>query len=173
MDGTTARKSNPDAARVDVMMWLGAAPVSLALPSYMTLSLLWDYLFRARSRSVHAKAFPSDCIPIVAATAFLKVVPFLLDPATAPGRNPPWHVTLKCLALVAAFLLGVLSVVCTRQAAAARACRCRRAFASLSGLHGDASTRGCFACTPVIFCPGATVCACFEHARPCVQGHCG
>ena len=58
-------------------------------------------------------AFPSSCIPAVAATAC--VVPFLHDPAAALVRMPPWHTKLQCLDLVAAFLLGVSSAVCTRQ----------------------------------------------------------
>ena len=57
-------------------------------------------------------AFPSSRIPVVAATA---VVPFLLDPATALGRVSPWQMKSQCLGLVAAFLLGVSSAVCTRQ----------------------------------------------------------
>jgi len=43
------------------------------------------------------------------------VVPHLLDPAATVGRMSPWHVDLLCLDLVAAFLLGVSSAVCTRQ----------------------------------------------------------
>ena len=60
-------------------------------------------------------AFPSSWILVVAATAC--VVPFLLDPAVALGRVFPWHMKLQCfgLGLVAAFLLGVSSAVCTRQ----------------------------------------------------------
>ena len=57
--------------------------------------------------------FPTSRIPVVAATAC--VVPFLLDPAAALGRMSPWHMKLQCLDLVAAFLLGVSSAVCTRQ----------------------------------------------------------
>ena len=58
-------------------------------------------------------AFPAGLIPIDAATAC--VVPFLLEPAAALGRMSPWHMKLLCLDLVAAFLLGVSSAVCTRQ----------------------------------------------------------
>ena len=58
-------------------------------------------------------AFLSGRIPVVAATAC--VVSLLLGPAAALGRMSPWHVTLQCLDLVAAFLLGVSSAVCTRQ----------------------------------------------------------
>ena len=70
-----------------------------------------------RSGSDHASAvlletFPSDHVPVVAATVCL--VPFLLDPAAALGRPPPWRIKLQCLALVAAFLLGVSSAACTQ-----------------------------------------------------------
>ena len=58
-------------------------------------------------------AFPTSRIPVVAATAC--VVPLLLDPAAALGRMSPWHMKLQYLNLVAAFLLGVSSAVCTRQ----------------------------------------------------------
>ena len=58
-------------------------------------------------------AFPAGHVPVVAATAC--VVPFRLDPAAALGRMSPWHMKLPCLDLVAAFLLGVSSAVCTRQ----------------------------------------------------------
>ena len=58
-------------------------------------------------------AFPTSHMPVVAATAC--VVLFLLDPAAALGRMSPWHMKLQCLDLVAAFLLGVSSAVCTRQ----------------------------------------------------------
>ena len=58
-------------------------------------------------------AFPTSRIPVVPATAC--VVPFLLDPAAALGRMSHCHMKLQCLDLVAAFLLGVSSAVCTRQ----------------------------------------------------------
>ena len=58
-------------------------------------------------------AFPAGRIPVVAATA--SVVPFLLDPAAALGRMSPLQVKLQCFDLVAAFLLGVASAVCTHQ----------------------------------------------------------
>ena len=58
-------------------------------------------------------AFPSSRIPVVAATAC--VVPFLLHPAAALGRLSPRNMKWQCLDLVAAFLLRVLSAVCTRQ----------------------------------------------------------
>ena len=56
--------------------------------------------------------FPPSRVPVVAATAC--VVPFLLDPAAALGCVSPWHMKLHCLDLVAAFLLGVSTAVCTR-----------------------------------------------------------
>ena len=73
--------------------------------------------FKACFGSDHASAvllaaFPSDRTPVVAATACL--APFLLDPAAALGRPPPWRMKLQCVSLVAAFLLGVLSAACTR-----------------------------------------------------------
>ena len=40
---------------------------------------------------------------------------FLLDHAAALGRMPPWHMKVQRLDLVAAFLLGVSSAVCTRE----------------------------------------------------------
>ena len=58
-------------------------------------------------------AFPNDCISVDVASACL--VPFLLDPAGALGRHPPSAVKHHCLRLVAAFLLGVSCVVCTRE----------------------------------------------------------
>ena len=63
------------------------------------------------AEAVLLAAFPAGPVPVVAATAC--VVPFLLDPAAALGRMSPWH--MKCLDLVAAFLLGVSSAVSTRQ----------------------------------------------------------
>ena len=58
---------------------------------------LRDDLFRVCPGSHHAEAvllavFPTSRIPVVAATAC--VVPFLLDPASALGRMPPWHMKL-------------------------------------------------------------------------------
>ena len=38
----------------------------------------------------------------------------VLHPAAALGRMSPWHMKLRCLDLVAAFLLGVSTAVCTR-----------------------------------------------------------
>ena len=77
-----------------------------------------DDLFRVCPGSHHAEAvllaaYPTSRIPVVAATAC--VVPFLLDTAAALGRTSPWHMKLQCLDLIAAFLLGVSSAVCTRQ----------------------------------------------------------
>ena len=59
----------------------------------LAVKLLRDDLFRACSGSDHASAvllsaFPSDRTPVVAAMACL--VPFLLNPAAALGRPPPW-----------------------------------------------------------------------------------
>ena len=92
------------------------------LDSSVALALLRCDLFRVCSGSDHAEAvllaaFPTSRIPVVAATAC--VAPFLLDPAAAPGRMSPWHMKLRCLGLVAAFLLGVSTAVCTRQPPAA------------------------------------------------------
>ena len=89
------------------------------LDSSVALTLLRDDLFRVCSGSDHADAvllaaFPSSRIPVVAATAC--VVPFLLDPVAALGHMSAWHMKLQCLDLVAAFLLGASSAVCTRQA---------------------------------------------------------
>ena len=75
-------------------------------------------LFRVCSGSDQAEAvllsaFPTSGVPVAAATAC--VVPFLLDPAAALGLMSPWHMKLRCLGLVAAFLLGVPTAVCTRQ----------------------------------------------------------
>ena len=79
--------------------------------------LLRDDLFWACSGFDHVTAeflatFASDRTLDVAATACL--IPFLLDPAAALGRPPPWRMKWQCLALVAAFLLGVASAACTR-----------------------------------------------------------
>ena len=92
------------------------------LDSSVALTLLRDVLLRVRSGSDSAEAvllaaFPSGRIPVVAAMAC--VVAFLLDPAAALGRVSPWHVELQWLDLVAAFLPGVSSAVCTRQPPAA------------------------------------------------------
>ena len=88
------------------------------LDSSVALALLRDDLFRVCSGSYHAEAvllvaFPTSRIPVVAATAC--VVPFLLDPAAALGRMSHWHMKLRCLDPVAAFLVGVSTAVCTRQ----------------------------------------------------------
>ena len=88
------------------------------LDGSVALALLRDDLFRVCSGSDHAEAvllavFPTGRIPVVAARAC--VVPFLLDPAAALGRVCPWHMKLRCMDLVAAFLLGVSTAVCTRQ----------------------------------------------------------
>ena len=83
----------------------------------LAVTLLRDDLFKACCGSDHATAvllaaFPSAHTPVVAATACL--VPFLLDPAAALGRPPPWRMKLQCVSLVAAFLLGVSSAACMR-----------------------------------------------------------
>ena len=73
------------------------------LDSSVALTTLGDDLLRVCSGSDHMEAvllaaFPSSCIPVVAATAC--VVPFLLDPAAVLGRVSPWHVKLQCLDLI-------------------------------------------------------------------------
>ena len=113
-------------------------------------------------------AFPTSRIPVVAATVC--VVPFLLDPAAALGRVSPWHMKLRCLDLVAAFLLGVSSVVCTRQPPG---CVCVGTL-----FPACLVLRPCVVAPPtncVRFCPGALACgrSCFAHVRPCAQGRCG
>ena len=72
----------------------------------------WACLGSAHASAVLLAPFPSDCTPVVAATACL--VPFLPDPAATLGRPPPWRLKLQCVSLVAAFLLCVLSAACTR-----------------------------------------------------------
>ena len=66
-----------------------------------------------RADAVLLAAFPTSRIPVVAATACVAL--FLLDPVAALGRMSPEHMKLQCLDLVAAFLLGVSSAVCTHQ----------------------------------------------------------
>ena len=92
-------------------------PGILGTGGTLAVTLLRDDLLKACFGSDHASAvllaaLPSDRTPVVAATACL--VPFLLDTAAALGRPPHWRMTLQCLALVAAFLLSVSSVACTR-----------------------------------------------------------
>ena len=92
-------------------------PGILGTGGVLAVTLLRDDLFKACFESEHASAvllaaFPSGRTPVVAATACL--VPFLLDPAAALGRPPPWRMKLQCVSLVAAFLLGVSSAACTR-----------------------------------------------------------
>ena len=86
------------------------------LDSSVALDLLRHDLIRVCSRSDHAEAvllaaFPTTRIPIVTATAYN--VPFLLHPAVALDCMSPWHMKLPCLDIIATFLLGVLSGVCT------------------------------------------------------------
>ena len=88
------------------------------LDGSVALALLRENFFRVCSGLDHAEAvlleaFPTSHIPVVAATASSCVGPFLLDPAAALGRMSPWHMKLQCLDLVAAFLLGLSSAVCT------------------------------------------------------------
>ena len=92
-------------------------PGILGTGGTLAVALLRDDLFKVCFGSDHASAvllaaFPSDRTPVVAATAC--PVPFLLDPAAALGRPPPWRMKLQCMSLVAAFLLGVSSAACTR-----------------------------------------------------------
>ena len=93
--------------------------------------------------------FPSDRTPAVAATAC--IVPFLLDPADALGHHPPWCMKFQCLALVAAFLLGVSSAACTRLPLSAPA----GVLASLpkAFLLSRLSTRGCSTSGSVLYLP--------------------
>ena len=88
------------------------------LDGSVALALLRCDLFQVCSGSDHAEAvllsaFPTSRVRVVAATAC--VTPFLLHPAAALGRMSPWHMKLRFLDLVAAFLLGVSTAVCTRQ----------------------------------------------------------
>ena len=83
----------------------------------LAVKLLRDDLCRACFGYDHASAvllaeFPSDQTPVLAATVCL--VPCLLDPAAALGHPPPCQLKLQCLALVAAFLIGMSSAACTR-----------------------------------------------------------
>ena len=94
------------------------ARARVSLGSSMASAVVRDDLAGACSGSDNAKAvllepFPCDCISIVAAAACLVLL--LLDPA-ALGRHPPWRMKLQSLALVAVFVLGVSSAVCTCQA---------------------------------------------------------
>ena len=112
------------------------------LDGSVALALLRDDIFRVCSGSDHAEAvllaaFPTGHVPVVAATAF--VVPFLLDPAAALGRMSSWQLKLKCLDLVAAFLLGVSTAVCTRRPPDASV------LARFPCLPGPLSVRGCSA----------------------------
>ena len=79
----------------------------------MAITLPHDDRFRACPGFDHVQAVrvAGNRVPVVAATACL--VPFLLDPAAALGRHPPWRMKLLCLALVAALLLVSSSALCT------------------------------------------------------------
>ena len=107
--------------------------------------LLWVCSGSDLAEAVLLAAFPSGRMSVVADTAC--VVPFLLDPAAALGCVSPWHMKLRCLDLVAAFLLGVSSALCTRQppTASVLARLCWRAFVCLPG---PPSMCGCFAYGP-------------------------
>ena len=112
------------------------------LDGSVALALLRCDLFRVCSGSDHAEAvllsaFPASRVPVVAATAC--VVPFLLDPAAALGLMSPWHMKLRCLDLVAAFLLGV-SLRC-----APASPRPRLSWHAFPCLLGPPSVRGCSA----------------------------
>ena len=75
-------------------------PGILGTGSTLAVRILRDDLLKACLGSDHASAvllaaFPSEHTPVVAATACL--VPFLLDPAAALGRPPPWRMKLQCV----------------------------------------------------------------------------
>ena len=126
-------------------------PGILGTGGTLAVTILRDDLFRACFGSDHASAvllaaFPSDRTPVVAATACL--VPFLLDPAAALGRPPPWRMKLQCVSLVAAFLLGVSSATRTRLPRGRSRCWPVSAF-----LLGRPSIRGCSAYGLVLCLP--------------------
>ena len=107
------RPGNTDGATLNTCRWTAA--VFLAWTPLSRLPFR-DDLFRVCAGTVHAAAvllaaFPSSHVPTVAAKACLAA--FLLDPAAALGRHSAYEVAV--LDLVAAFLLGVSSAVCTRQ----------------------------------------------------------
>ena len=84
----------------------------------LAVKLLRDDLCRACSGSDHASAvllasLPSDHTAVEAATACLAT--FLLDPAAALGRPPPWRMRLQCLSLVA--VLAWCAICCVHEAA--------------------------------------------------------
>ena len=125
------------------------------------------------AEAVLLAAFPTSHIPVVAATAC--VVPFLLDPGAALGRRSSWHTKLQCLDLIAAFLPGVSSAVCTRQppTASMLAHFCLPAWSSVH------MQRGCSACgSGTILSPGRSAYLCLIQfctcpplcagAQPCV-----
>ena len=66
-----------------------------------------------QAEAVSHAVFPDASISVDVASACL--VPFLLDPVAALGHHTPGVVKHQCQRLVAAFLLGVSCVVCTRQ----------------------------------------------------------
>lgn len=104
----------------------------------------------------------------VAATACL--VTFLLEPAAGLGRpNPSWYMNLQCVALAAAFLLGLSSAVCTRLPSSVPVLACLPAL-SFGHAQVVAPPAARFR-----VCPGASphASSCFAHVRSCVQGRCG
>ena len=105
---------------------------------------------------------PTSRVLGVAATAC--VVSFLLDPAAALGRMSPWHMKLQCLDLVAAFLIGVSSAVCTRQPPTAFVWAQFR-LPAWSSVHVNVNVNNLLAIYVVApptdrvrFCPGALAC---------------
>ena len=129
----------------------------------LAVAFLRDDLFRACSGADHAKAlllaaFPSDRTPVVAATA--RLVPFLLEPAAALGRLPPWRMKLQCLALVATFSLGVSSAVGTRLPPSTSVLASLR-LPALSSIHSSVHSTIVLTPPAILFyiCPGAAPCA--------------
>ena len=90
------------------------------------------------------------------------VDPFLLDPAAALGCMSPWHMKLKCLDLVAAFLLGVSSAVCSRQPPTASVLAHLRLLA-WSSVHA-------WLLRLRTGCDFAYASSCFARVRPCALG---
>ena len=97
------------------------------------------------ARAVLLATFPPDRTPAVAATAC--IVPFLLEPAAAPGRQPPQRMKVQRLALGGVYFC----LVCRRRRAPAclrpHACWRTSAF-----LLGRPSTCGCSAACRSVLC---------------------
>ena len=113
LDPLLRRSGNTDSTTLNTSLF--ECPCIAGLGGSLAVTLPEDDLLRACSGSDPAKAvllaaFPTDRIPVVAATACL--VPFLRDPAAALGRCPPFHMKVQCLG--AAFLPGVSSTLCAR-----------------------------------------------------------